>query len=187
MRKQAMLLALIVVLLPSSASADGATFRDPDEQPFCESTGPCPDTDYMDFRRLTQGHGRTPRVLRHGIRTLERWKTKRLGGRHGTTIAIDFNTDDDGGTERGIRIRRKDGELTARMFRGKYLRKPVDGRIAVWRPDRRSVKVRFHARVLGAGVDEYRWRVYWWDRGVGCTGSCSTDFAPGRGWFEHVL
>lgn len=179
---------LIVALLVSAAPAlaDGGAFRDGDEQPFCE-TGGCGDSDYMDFRRLTFGHGRNESVVRHGVRTIERWKTKVLGGRHGVTIHVHLNTDDDWRAERSLRIRRKHGELWAGMFRGKYLRKRVAGRVRVWRPDRRSVKVRFDVRMLGDDLERYRWNVSWAQRDIACPGSCSTDTAPDRGWFEHRL
>ena len=185
MKRAALLLVLALGLAPVPAAADGDAFRDPDEQPFCESPGPCPDGDYMDFRRVAHGHGKAPGTLRHGIETRLRWRTKTLGGRHGTTIAIDFDTDGDRGVERQLRIRRKAGELVARMLRGKFQDKEVPGRVEVWRPDHRSVKVRFRAGLLGADVAEYRWRAHWWDRGLACPGSCHTDYAPNKGWYGH--
>jgi hypothetical protein len=188
MRKLVTPAVAALLLLPASAAADGGAFRDPDEQPFCENPDdPCPDGDFMDFRRLTFGHERPARALRHGIETSKRWKTKRLGGKHGVSIYVDFNTDDDRHMERGLEIRRKDGELWAGMFRGKYHRKRVPGRVRVWRPDRRSVKVRFPKRLLGDDVDGYRWVVWRARRGVYCPGSCHTDFAPNRGTYEHRL
>lgn len=182
-----LLVAAALVLPVVPAAADSGTFRDPEEQPFCESPDPCPDDDYMDFRRLTFGHGDSGRTLRHGFYTEKRWKTRRLGGRHGTTIDITFNTDRDQRGERSIEIRRKDGELQARMFRGRYLLKPIPGDIRVWRPDRRSVKVAFAPRLLGERVRRYRWYVVWYDRGLACPGSCGNDFAPNKGWYEHRL
>ncbi len=175
------------MLAPGTAGADGGRFRDADEQPFCESPDPCPDTDYIDFDRVTFGHGPKARVLQHGIRTRERWKTKDMGGRHGVTIYLELDVDGDRASERLLRMRRKDGELWARMFRGKDYRKEIGPALRVWRPDRRSIKVRFPLRLLGDGVDRYRWRAGWTQRGVACPGSCHTDFAPRRGWFEHRL
>lgn len=183
--RPALLAIALVLCLPAPAGANGGGSRDPDEQPFCES-GDCPDTDYMDFRRASFGHA-DGRRLQHGIATRERWKTKELGGRHGVTIYFDFSTDDDARIERLLRVRRWNGELRGRMFRGKYHRKRVPGAIRVWRPDRRSVKVRFPARLLGDGVEQYGWRVHWSNRRVACAGSCHTDFAPNRGWYEHRL
>lgn len=184
--KRIALLTAALLAAATPALAGGGAFRDGDEQPFCE-TGDCDDTDYMDFRRLTFGHGRSESVVRHGIRTLKRWKTKELGGRHGVTIHVHLDTDGDERVERSLRIRRKHGSLWAGMFRGKHLRKSVGGRIRVWRPDRRSVKVRFPVRMLGDEVRRYRWRVWWAQRALACPGSCSTDSAPDRGWYEHRL
>ena len=185
--RPALLAIALVLCLPASAVADGGAFKDPDEQPFCESPDPCPDTDYMDFRRATFGHADRPRMLRHGIETRKRWKTRDLGGRHGVTIYFELNTDDDRRAERSLRVRRKKGELWARIFRGRYHRKRVRGPVRVWRPDRRSLKVRFHARLLGDDIDRYRWAVFWSNRDVYCPGSCHQDFAPHRGWYEHRL
>lgn len=186
MRKLGAFALATLLLLPGSAAADGGAFRDPDEHPFCES-GPCPDRDYMDFRRLTFGHGRKAGTVRHGIETRKRWKTKWLGGRHGISFYVELNTDDDRRFERQLRIRRKNGELWAAVFRGKYHRKRVPGHVRVWRPGRRSVKVRFATRLLGDDVDRYRWYVWWANRDVVCPGSCSEDHAPDRGAYEHRL
>lgn len=175
------------LLVPGPAGADRGRFRDRDEKPFCESPDPCPDTDYIDFDRLSFGHGPKARVLQHGIHTRERWKTKDLGGRHGVTIYIAFDNDGDRASERLLRMRRLKGELWARMFRGKGYRKEVGPPLRVWRPDRYSIKVRFPLRLLGDEVDTYRWRAGWSQRRVACTGSCHSDFAPQRGWFEHRL
>lgn len=187
MRKLGILAVAALLSFPAPAAADGGAFRDPDEQPFCEGGDPCPDGDFIDFRRLTFGHERPARALRHGIETRKRWKTKWLGGRHGVSIYIDFNTDDDRRMERGLEIRRKDGKLWAGMFRGRYHRKRVPGRVRVWRPDRRSVKVRFGKGLLRDELDGYRWTVWWANRDVVCPGSCSIDHAPNRGRYEHRL
>lgn len=169
------------------AGAGQASFKDPDEKPFCEG-GDCPDTDYMDFRRATQGHGAKPRQLRHGVHTYKRWKTKVLGGRRGTTIVIYFDVNGKNRPERQVKIRRKDGKLWAAMFRGRpYFRRRIPGRVLVWRPDRRSIKVGFPARLLRDDIDRYRWRIEWWARNTVCPGSCHDDWAPNRGWYEHRL
>ena len=187
--KKAAVLVVALLLVPTAAVADGGGSRDGDEQPFCEGAPPedCPDTDYMDFRRASFGHGPAGGVVRHGLRTIKRWKTKDMGGRHGVTIYVEVNTDDDRRVEREVRIRRKRGAIWAGMFRGKYFRKRVEGRVRAWRPDRRRVKIGFRVRMLGDGVDRYRWRVFWANRAVACPGSCHTDFVPDRGWFEHRL
>lgn len=187
MRKLVVAALVSSLLVPGSAAADGGRFRDRDEKPFCENPDPCPDTDYIDFDRVSFGHGRTARVLQHGVHTRKRWKTKDMGGRHGVTISIAFDNDGDRSSERLLRMRRRDGELWARMFRGKGYRKQIGGPLQVWRPDRRSIKVRFPLRLLGSELDRYRWRVSWSNRRIGCAGSCHTDFAPQRGWFEHSL
>lgn len=179
--------AAAFLLTPVPAPADGGAFRDGDEQPFCESPGDCPDDDYIDFRRVTFGHGRRPALVRHGIRTMKRWKTKDLGGPHGVTFFFHLDTDGDRGVERALRVRRKNGHLWGGMFRGKHLRRHVRGRVEVWRPDRRSLEVRFPVRMLGDDVERYRWQVSWAQRQIGCPGSCHSDHAPGRGWYEHRL
>lgn len=187
MKKLVLIALASVLVLPGQSFADGGRFKDPDEQPFCESPDPCPDTDYIDFERVTFGHARRAGVLRHGIVTRERWKTKDMGGRHGVTIYLELDVDGDRAAERMVRMRRKDGELTARMFRGKHLRKRIGGDLRVWRPNRRSIKVRFPLRLLGEDLDRYRWSAGWYNRDVACAGSCHTDYAPHRGWFEHRL
>lgn len=179
--------ATALLLAPVPALADGGAFRDGDEQPFCEAPGDCPDDDYMDFRRASFGHGRAERVVRHGVRTRKRWKTKELGGRYGVTVYLQVSNDDDRRVERSLRIRRKHGELWGGMFRGKYFRKKVDGRVRVWRPDRRSIKVAFPVRMLGDDVERYRWYVFWAKRDTYCPGSCHSDTAPDRGWYDHRL
>lgn len=186
MRKLALVLLASILLVPGSAWADGGRFRDPDEQPFCESPDPCPDRDYIDFDKATYGHGKG-RSVRHGVHTRERWKTKDMGGRHGVTIYFHFDTDDDRRVERMVRMRRKDGELWAQTFRGKYLRKRVGEPLRVWRPDRRSIKVRIPLRVLGDDLDGYRWLAGWYNRDTFCPGSCHSDWAPHDGWFVHRL
>lgn len=185
MKKLVLLLVVALVVPVAPAAADGGSFRDPEEEPFCEA-GDCPDNDYMDFRKVTHGHGNDGKSLRHGIYTARRWKTKRLGGRHGTSITIRFDTDGDRRPERRLEIRRKDGELWAGMFRGRNLLRPVPGNIRVWRPSRRSVKVAFDPALLDERV-RYRWYVDWSDRDIACAGSCHSDQAPQRGWFTHEL
>lgn len=187
MNKLGLVVLAAVLLVPGYARADGGRFRDPDEQPFCESPDPCPDTDYIDFRKVTYGHGRNDRLLRHGIHTRERWKTRDMGGRHGVTIYLEIDVDGDRAAERMVRMRRKDGELWARMFRGKRFREKVGAELRVWRPNRRSIKVRFPLRLLGHDLERYRWSAGWHNRAVACTGSCHTDSAPHRGWYEHRL
>lgn len=187
MRRLALVVLASSLLVPGSAWADGGRFRDPDEQPFCESPDPCPDTDYIDFDRVTFGHGRTHRELRHGLHTRERWKTRDMGGRHGVTIYFDFDTNDNRSPDRRLRVRRKHGELLAQMYRGKYFRKKLGGPLRVWRPDRRSIKIRFPVRLLGKGLEDYGWQAGWYNRRLNCPGSCHSDYAPRRGWFEHTL
>lgn len=187
MRRLASVMLCAALLVPGAAWADGDRFRDPDEQPFCESPDPCPDSDYIDFDRASHGHGPTDRVLQHGLHTRERWKTKDMGGRHGVTIYFDFDVNDNKSPDRRLRIRRKDGELLAQMYRGKYFRKKIGEPVRAWRPDRRSIKVRFRVRLLGDDVDGYRWRASWYNRALACPGSCHSDSAPHRGWFEHTL
>jgi hypothetical protein len=142
----------------------------------------------MDFRRLTFSHGDRPSRLRHGLFTYERWRTNALGGRYGTTLVVEFDTDRDRRVDRELRIRRKDGRLWAGMFQEQpYFDDLVSEQVRVWRPNRRGVKIAFQARLLGKGIRSYTWRVWWFDRGgLECPGSCGTDFAPKRGWFKHV-
>lgn len=176
-----------LLMVPVHAHADQGSLRDPDEKPECEMQDPCDDTDYMDFRRVSFGHGETSHRIRHGLETRKPWKAKRLGGRFGTTLAFEFNLDGDRRPERQLRIRRREGKLRAAVFRGERWRKRVRGWVHVWRPDRRSARVEFDSRLLGEGVDSYRWRATWWQRYAGCIGSCGYDVAPRRGWVTHSL
>ena len=187
MRSLALMIGLATVLSVTPAAADDKVFRDGDEHPFCESPEPCADTDDFDIRRLTQGHGDDADNLRHGIRMARPWSTKSLGGRNGVTIYIDFNLDDEGATDRLLRIRVKRGELWAGIFTGRFGGKRVAGMVRVWRPGRRSVKVGFSRDLLGQGNDDYRWRSSWGMRYTGCAGSCNDDHAPDRGWYLHRL
>ena len=187
MKRFCFVLAVVSALSVGSATADEAIFRDRDEQPFCEGPGPCPDGDYMDFRRLTQGHGEQPRRVRHGLRTAERWRSRALEGRHGTTIVFEFETDRYGDADMQLRVRRKDGRWRAYLYEGKYFFRHVPGKVRVWRPGRRSLKVGFSADLLRDGIRRYRWTAWHYDRNLACPGSCHTDHAPDRGWYEHQV
>ena len=187
MKRLSFLVALLMLISVAPTHADEAVFRDGDEQPFCESPGPCPDGDYMDFRRLTQGHGRQERRIRHGLRTAEPWPSRALDGRHGTTFAFDFDTDGYGDVDAQLRVRRKDGRWRAYLYKGKYFGRHIPGKVKVWRPGRRSLKVGFSADLLGDGIGRYRWRVDEYERNLTCPGSCHSDSAPDRGWYEHTV
>jgi hypothetical protein len=164
---------------PDAALADTRVFFDPDEEH---------DQDFMDFRRLRQGHGDAYRRVRHSIRTEEPWKTSVLGGVDGVTIEIRFNTDDDSAWEREIRIRRRDGRLRASMWRrSDYRRLPV--KVKVWRPNRYSVSVAFSADALKDGVRAYGWQVSWAQRSDSDQPAVVYwDSAPASGgWYRHRL
>ena len=167
-----------LVMGPDAALADTRVFFDPDEEQ---------DQDFMDFRRLRQGHGDSYRRVRHGIRTEKPWETGVLGGANGVTIEVTFNTDDDNAWERQIQIRRRNGRLWAGMFRGSdYRRLPV--KVRVWRPSSYSVSVAFSADALKDGVRAYGWQVRWVRRSdFPQPAIVYWDRAPGRGWYRHRL
>lgn len=175
-----------LVVAPDGALADTDVFRDPDEGPGCLEG--CPDKDFMDFRRLRQGHGDFHRRVMHGIRTVKPWKTRALG-ETGVTIEIWFDTDADHRSERVVVVRRRDGRLRADMYRARdYHRLPVN--VRVWRPSRYSVRVRFSAAALKDDLRTYGWRVTWsrnpdgdgYEQGV-----VYWDSAPDQDWYIHRL
>ena len=187
--KRALLLAIALSLLvgPPSARGDTHTFRDGDEEPFCESPDPCPDTNFMDFRRVMVGHGKVRGTVRHGVRTHRRWRTRVLGGRYGVTIYLEINLEGGRRPEKMIRIRRKDGALWAQMFEGNWWLHRVPGSVGVWRPTRRSLKIAFDRDMLGEDVDRYGWSFSWGNRRTACPGSCHNDWAPDKGEYVHRL
>jgi hypothetical protein len=183
-----------VLIVPDAARADTRRYRDQDEVPSCPGDSACSDDDFMDFRRVMHGHGNTHRRVRHGIRTVRPWDTGVLGGQRGVTIAIHFNLDRDPAWERQLRIRRVHGRLWAGLFKGYKDATRIPGKVRIWRPDQRSVRVAFHLDALKDGLTRYRWKATWWQRGPYCPESegCYQDDAPDQGlftryWYVHRL
>lgn len=136
----------------------------------------------LDVRWAAHGHADDDR-LRHGIGTYGRWRDRAL---RSYRIRVDFNLDGDRAAERQLRVRYGKGRLRAAMFEGELFDSRVPGRVAVRRPNRRSLWVSFAPGMLKEDLERYRWRVLAYARGV-CPGSCPADAAPGRGWIRHRL
>ena len=125
------------------------------------------------------GHGHDPRGrLVHRVTMQDSWRLRALRPRRGE-LALLFDLDGkliDGHPEfeRAIVIWTSGGRLRAQM-RG--VRSQVLGRVKVWRPNNRTVKVAFRKALLRRGLAEYHWfartLVYRGERSGG-------DMAPGE-------
>lgn len=136
----------------------------------------------LDLRWAAHGHAGDDR-LRHGIGTYERWRNRAL---RSYRFRVDFNLDKDRAAERQLRVRFARGRLRAAMYEGDYFDQKVPGRVAVRRPNRRSLWVSFFRSLLKEDLARYRWRALVYLQGV-CPGSCPLDAAPARGWIRHRL
>lgn len=138
-------------LFPSPAMADRGRVHDPNDTPGI-----------LDVKSIAQRH-RGARRLLHTARTFRAWKTRELPRNQENYLGFYFyDGTDDSEADRFVWVRRsRHRGLTAKMYRplthpnGEFL-----GRVRVWRPGHRSVRISLRPRQLGRALsDGYRWRV----------------------------
>lgn len=189
MRRSAIVLALVLgTSFLSVASLRADTRRWPDGN---NARGP------LDIASISHGHRIGPKgvpQLVHTVRLHRSWPVKKL--RHQGYVHLTFDRPGRPGSpqERVLWIVYKRGHLIARMFSSlgdppKYL-----GRVALWRPDWRTVKVAFPKTLLKRrGLERYRWNAFSIVEGRHelCPRDVCQDLAPnpsdGRRYVKHVL
>ena len=159
--------------------------------------GEAADNGPLDIKVVSHGH--RDGGLIHTLTTYEPWRNRAL--RHSSSwIALMFDRRSGSfGDERYLRIEySQDKGLHARMTTfGTHGPGEFIGRVDVWRPTRRSLRVRFPRRYLGRNVSRYEWRATtsFEDRAT-CRSSPDSadqggciDSAPGRNQtaIEHDL
>lgn len=183
----AVLSLALVLVVPLPVAADVVT----------RSDGRASDNGPLDIKNVSHGH-RDPRLI-HTLKTYEPWRNRAL--RNGSSwISLLFDRrssslDDD----RYLRIDYSEQRgLYARMTTlGTHGPGEFIGRVDVWRPGRRAVRVRFPKRFLGRSVGRYEWRaITSYEDGDTCSsnpdsadqGGC-IDYAPGKNQaaVEHDL
>jgi hypothetical protein len=189
MRRRSIL--LVVAALSSSAfvnvaHADTKRLRDGNDV-----RGP------LDIRAVAHGHrtasdGSTRLV--HTVRLRRAWPVAKLGKDAYLVVSIDLRGHRRGRPERTLQIESEHGKLVARMY--DTLAKPEDhlGRVALWQPDRRTLRFSFPGSLLRDGLRRYRWRlatvVENHSRMCRPVGVC-VDWAPDQGdrrkFVRHVL
>lgn len=185
-------LVLLVVLFggllgAGSLRADTRRWRDGND-----ARGP------LDVARIAQGHRIGPKgvpQLVHTIRLHRAWPVRRLRDRGYVHVQLDRRGHPDGPNERMLRIVSRRGRLVATMYNSLGDPPKRLERVAVWRPNRRTVKVAFRPELLERrGLERYKWNVVTYVEGRhdlcpkrhGCM-----DLAPnpqnGRRYVRHVL
>lgn len=141
----AIVLATLVALVPANGvNADEQTREDPG----AEAPGP------LDIRSI--GHSHEDRgLLVHSATTAESWSSSILQG-GASTIEWFFLVK--GEVRRaGITKAAEDGTLYTEMIRWPTNR--ILGFAKTWKPDEQTIQVEFPRRLLGRGVEKYRWYV----------------------------
>lgn len=144
----AVLMLVVILLASSTAAADVVAWRDGDDT-----------VGRLDIASVRHGH-RGARSLIHTIRTRETWR-KRVLRDESSWLALVF--DRRKATSRDDRYLRidfsKDSGLYARLTTfGTHGPGELIARVPVWRPTRRSVRVRFRKGRLGRDLKRYEWR-----------------------------
>jgi hypothetical protein len=169
MRRAAVATTLLALALPGAALADTRSVRDELE----------PRAGHLDIASIGHGHDRAGRLV-HRVTMQAPWHPHGLRPHRGElAILFDVNprsADGEGGFEghpsfeRALRVSVRGRELRAEL-RGGPNHERVLARVAVWRPDNRTVKVAFSPALLGRGAAEYAWfvstRVYRGERVAG--------------------
>ncbi|HYP24854.1 MAG TPA: hypothetical protein VEV43_14895 [Actinomycetota bacterium] len=188
MRRMSVVLLVAAMLVGATgAVADTRRWRDGNE-----ARGP------LDIARIAQGHRIGPKGVAqvvHTIRLHRAWPVKRLRHRGYVVVQFDRRGHPDGPNERMLRIFYKRGGLVATMYNSLGDPPKRLARVALWRPDRRTVKVAFPPKLLKRrGLERYEWNVMSFVEGRhdlcakrhGCM-----DLAPnrenGRRYVRHVL
>ena len=178
--------ALLLASGATSALADGKRVRDRNDT-----------RGVLDIATVSHGHRRTStgeRRLVHTIRLREAWPVKKLGHEAFALIYFELKGNPDSPPERTVQIEYEKGRLVARMF--DLLVDPSRhlGRVALWRPDWRTLRVSFPKSLLREGLQRYKWNaVTFVEKGRGVcprTGGC-VDWAPDTKrrlqYVRHVL
>lgn len=148
---------LVVVLLASLGAssplrADTRRWRD-----GTNARGP------LDVARIAQGHRMGPKgvpQLVHTIRLHRAWPVKKLRHQGFVHVMFDRKGHRDGPQERMLRIVYRKGRLVAAMFASLGDPPKRLARVALWRPDWRTVKVAFPKTLLKRrGLARYKWSV----------------------------
>ena len=158
---------VLALALASGALADRRTVADGVD----ERAAP------LDIASIGHGHDSRGRLV-HTVRMRDAWRLRALRPAHGE-LALLFDLDGELSNghprfERAVVIWTSGGRLRAEM-RGR--RNQVLGRVNVWRPNNRTVKVAFRQALLRRRLAEYHWfartLVYRGERSGG-------DMAPGE-------
>lgn len=129
--------------------------------------------------------------LVHTVRFHRAWPVKKVRHRGFVHLNFDLRGHRDSPQERSIWITYRKGRLIATMYA--TLGDPPKrlARVALWRPDWRTVKVAFPKSLLRRGLERYKWNAMSFVEGRhdacprrnGCT-----DWTPnGRRYVRHVL
>lgn len=142
---------------------------------------------FLDVRSLSHRHGYEGR-LRHTVVTHGAWRSRRLKRECGT-LELVFKRP--GKSHRVVRVF-YDGGLKGEMVDHAGDEPRVIGMVNVRRRDDHTVVVTFKRRMLGAGVDTYRWGVVTETYRGGCPTppgdpQIYNDFAPNDGYLTHRL
>ncbi len=113
----------------------------------------------LDIASIGHGHDARGRLV-HRVAIRQPWRLRALRPGRGE-LALLFDVDGRlvGGHprfERALVIETRSGRLHAEM-RGRRNHQRVLGRVKVWRPDNRTVKVAFPKALLRRGLAEYHW------------------------------
>lgn len=189
MRRTGLVLGAVLLaatLTTPAALADGAKLRDRNDT-----------RGVLDVSRISHGH-RTTRAgehqLVHTIRLHDPWPVKKLRDHGFALIYFELAGHPDNPPERTLQIEYEDRRLVAHMYNSmgdpsKHMRK-----VALWRPDWRTVRVAFPKALLRKSLQRYKWNAVTFvderegmcSRGGGCT-----DWAPnlsdGLEYVRHVL
>lgn len=135
---------LLCAAFVPAARADRARLRDGND-----ARGP------LDIARISHGH-RGNRLV-HTIRLRGPWPAKKLRHRGFAHVYFELRGHPGNPPERTVQIVYERGELVARMYNSlgdppRHVR-----RVALRRPDRRTVRVLFPAKLLRRGLQRYKW------------------------------
>ena len=189
-RRTAIVLVVVVaipLLLAPALRADTRRWHDGNN-----ARGP------LDIASISQGHRMGPKGVRqlvHTVRLHRAWPVKKLKHRGFVHLNFELRGHRDGPQERTVWIVYRKGRLVATMYA--TLGDPPKrlARVALWRPDWRTVKVAFPKSLLRKGLEPYRWNAMSFveDRDPLCPrrGDGCWDWAPnpedGRRYVRHVL
>ncbi len=146
MKRTIVLLASVGLLLLFSFPAHGDTrvVHDGNDSPS-----------EFDLAKASHGHigSAGKRRLTHSLTTYEPWNSIK-----GAVFVIRIDTDSDAKGERFVIIKQEDSKLVAKMIDQRGEVEGFRSYLPVWRPDNRTVKVKFKKRMLKRrGLHFYDW------------------------------